>query len=263
MAQPLLILAVVLAAFVPPIIYLIWVRDQETCRREPYSALLVVFGWGATVAVGASFIFEEILMVILYSAGSPLARGFWNFQPFDQTLQTVILAVIIAPVVEETMKATGVFLASRCIVEVEDGLVYGAASGLGFAAVENVLYLIIALSQGLDAFVVTAAVRAVTSTVLHGSSSAIAGYGISRWKFFRQSKQKRRWLPYLLVAMLLHAAFNTFAILGDVISVNSDLWALIGLLLAFVLATTAFAIIRKTIRDLDRSVRCPPFYKYP
>ena len=58
------------------------------------------------------------------------------------TVAIVVGAVIIAPFVEEFLKALGMMRAGvkEEVDEVEDGLVYGAACGLGFAATENLMY---------------------------------------------------------------------------------------------------------------------------
>jgi len=251
----LLLVSLVVAAFVPPIIYMVVVRNTETCQREPWSALLIAFAYGGTVAVIISIILESLADVILYNDFSPLATGFWNFEPYDPALETVLMAVIIAPIVEEMAKSTGV--PRRRLLELEDGLVYGAAVGLGFAATENLLYLVNALLVGLDAFILTAVLRAVTSTVLHASATAIAGYGIALAIFMSVRGRHVSWLPYLGVAILLHALFNLFASLGELVPLDPVLFALIGLVLAFILAAGSFVFIRKRIQELDRRISCP------
>jgi len=251
----LLTISLLLAAFVPPLIYMYVVRNTETCRREPWSALIRAFIYGGTVAVVISIMLESLADLILYNDYSPLARGFWNFEPYDLVLQTILMAVIIAPIVEEVAKATGV--PRRHIRELEDGFVYGAAVGLGFAATENTLYLISALMDSVESFVATALVRAVTSTLLHASATALAGYGIALAIFTRQQGRPVSWLPYLGLAMLLHGLFNLFASLGDLVSIDQTTFALLGLALALTLAVGTFLSIRKKIKELDTRTACP------
>jgi protease PrsW len=259
MASTLLFTFVILVlAIAPPLIYLVWVRDAEVCRRESYSSLLRAFLFGGTISIAISYFAELFIVQILYVSGSPLAQGFWKFQPFDPTLQTFLLAVIIAPIVEESAKSLGVLNSYPRLLEVEDGIIYGAAVGLGFAAVENVLYLFSALAGGLDVLLLTAGVRAVTSTLLHASSTAVVGYGIALAKFSRLRGVNKSWLPYLLVAMLMHALFNLFAIMGTLASSNQDLFSLLGLFLAFLLAASAFIYLRHKAKELDRSIPCVP-----
>ncbi len=250
---------ILIAAIGPPVIYLIWVRDQETCQREPYAAVFAVFLFGASFSVGGAYILESLSIQLLYSSGSPLAKGFGNIQPFDPTLEMFLLAVILAPVIEETLKGLGVFTVYGHLRELEDGLVYGAAAGLGFASSENILYLANALAQGTDVFVITVVVRSFTSVLLHASATGITGFGIAQGRLLSSyGKGKRSWIPYLLIAMVLHASFNLFAILGDIFPDQTGEIALLGLVLAFLLATGAFTYIRRRIRELDRQYPCPP-----
>lgn len=83
-----------------------------------------------------------------------------------------------------------------------DGIVYGAVAGLGFAAPENVAYV---LGSGL----LVAILRAFLSVPGHALWGAAIGYYLARVKF-----GGRRWLIVkgLGIAVLLHTIFD-FAIL--------------------------------------------------
>ncbi|MGD1060993.1 MAG: PrsW family intramembrane metalloprotease [Methanomassiliicoccales archaeon] len=251
-------IATALAAVVPPLIYMVWIRNQEICQRESYSSLLAVFIFGASVSVGVSYVLESAVISVLYSPGSPFAKGFWSFQPYDPVLETFLLAVIIAPLIEETMKSTGVFYVHGRLNEPEDGLIYGATVGLGFAASENILYLLAAISGGAQDFALTAVIRALTSTLLHASAAGIAGYGIARARLFALEGRHVSWVKYLGIAMLMHASFNLFAILGTIVPVDQATFAFIGLILAFVVAIGGITYVRGMIVELDRSRPCPP-----
>jgi RsiW-degrading membrane proteinase PrsW (M82 family) len=236
----LLIISLVIAAFLPPLLFMYIVRNTETCRREPWSAMIVAFFYGGTVAIVISVVLEEGVSLII----SNLA------------ISSLIMSVIIAPIVEESAKSTGV--PRRRILELEDGFIYGAAVGLGFAATENMLYLISALSSSVEEFVLTAIIRAFTSTLLHASATAITGFGIAVAIFSRKRGQRQSWIPYLGLAIVLHALFNVFASLGDLAPVDQTAFALLGLGLAFLLAWGVFIIIRRRIRALDTQVPCVP-----
>jgi RsiW-degrading membrane proteinase PrsW (M82 family) len=79
-----------------------------------------------------------------------------------------------------------------------DGLVYGAIAGLGFAAPENLLYV---LSRGAGLGVI----RAVLSVPGHALWGSIIGYYLARQKF---TGARRSGLVGLSVAVMLHAAFD-------------------------------------------------------
>jgi hypothetical protein len=61
-----------------------------------------------------------------------------------------------------------------------------------------------------------------------------------------------------LLAMLMHATFNLFAIIGVLAPSNQDFFSLLGLFLAFVLAASAFLYMRHKAKQLDRSIPCIP-----
>ena len=140
LATVLLILLV--AAFVPPLLFLGVVRRTERFGQEPLGRVLRTFLWGAVFGVLVAVILSLILIYVFQSVESLNPQLTTN----DPRIELVVLALIVAPFTEEFAKGIGVFLARRAIDEPEDGIVYGAASGLGFAATENLLY-------GLAAFV--------------------------------------------------------------------------------------------------------------
>ena len=246
---------VLMVSIVPPILYLVWIRNAEVCRRESMGSVLLAFGLAAIGSLGAAYVIEAILVTTLYSPGSILSHGFWGIQPNDQNVQLLILAVLIAPVVEELTKSLAVLAMRPRLNEIEDGLVYGAAAGLGFAAVENVLYNATGLVQGTEVFLVIAISRALTSTLLHASATAITGYGIALSKFHRMAGHPESWAIYYMGAVLLHAFFNLFAIMGNFAS-DVAFISVIGLLLSFLLAWTVFAWIHASIKRLDRVNGC-------
>jgi len=124
------IVAILLASSIPSLAYLIWVRRSETCRREPYSSVIRVFIIGATFSIGATFIIETLIIASFFSDGGIFDQYFWGLDSLSAEAQLFILAVIVAPVVEEPIKIVGVFFSYRRLTEVENGLVYGAAIGL-------------------------------------------------------------------------------------------------------------------------------------
>jgi len=113
-------------AFIPALLYLNWFRNFEKHDPEPWGALYQAFFWGAITGIILAGIVNSILIVMVtLAAGAAVAM--------------VVGAVIIAPFVEEFLKAMGLMRAGvkEEVDEVEDGLIYGAACGLGeFVPVE-------------------------------------------------------------------------------------------------------------------------------
>ncbi|MDW5564331.1 MAG: PrsW family intramembrane metalloprotease [Methanomassiliicoccus sp.] len=248
------LIVILIVAFVPATIYMLWIRSAEIHEREPFLAIEGVFIYGLIVALGLAFILEVLAMDLISSLFGDVLTA---------NMESIILAVILAPVIEEFTKLTGVFAVSRRLTEAENGLVYGAAVGLGFAAGENVLYYSDSLATGVELFIVTVIARTLTSTLLHTSTSAISGFGVSRSKCFAAwYGTPKSWIPYYLAAVAIHSAFNFLAVLGtDILPDASISISYIALFMSVVLVWSTVRWIRRKIVELDRSnaagrIRC-------
>ncbi|OGS42952.1 MAG: hypothetical protein A3K67_03305, partial [Euryarchaeota archaeon RBG_16_62_10] len=231
----------VLAAFVPSLIYLAWIRNTERYSREPYSRLLRVFAFGAVFSVLIAVVFEMLLLALFDRNIERVYEVLGN----DPSIPALVLACVIAPFVEEATKGLGISRARRFMAEVEDGIVYGAAAGLGFAATENLLYEAEAyLADGAEAFIAVAVVRSLSSALLHAGASSVVGLGIAR-----SARQGKSWLPYYIAGVVMHSAFNFAASFGALYYDDFGESAyLIGLGAAFLLAIAGISFARSKIR---------------
>ena len=127
------------------------------------------------------------------------------------------------------------------IDEVEDGIVYGAACGLGFGATENILYGLSegAVSSGLLGVIVIVTLRTVSSILLHLTASSFTGYGISQ--YLVKGAPFSVVVKYYFLAVLIHAAWNTAAVLGSPLI----------LLFSILLAIGGLEFSKRRIRQLD------------
>ncbi|UCG69886.1 MAG: PrsW family intramembrane metalloprotease [Thermoplasmata archaeon] len=222
-------------AFLPSIAYIIWIRNTERYLREPWRRIASTFIWGAVFGVILGVLFSVILILLFkITLEGPVYEAITE----DDYLSTLFLAVIIAPIAEEAAKGLGVFTAGSDLDEVEDGLIYGASVGLGFAATENLLYGYLALQEGFIIFIATAVVRSISSALLHASATSVTGYGIGKKKILGRGHYI---LPYYLLAVLMHALFNLFA----------SMRSIFGLFLAIIFAIAAIEFTRHKIQQLD------------
>jgi hypothetical protein len=114
----------------------------------------------------------------------------------------------VAPVVEETLKATYVvYLMSRSKVGfVVDAAIYGFGVGAGFAFLENLYYL----SVNPDAAIWTWIVRGFGTAVMHGGATAILAMVAKTLHNRVDSVRPHLLLPGLVVAVVLHSLYNHF-----------------------------------------------------
>lgn len=226
----------VAVAFIPSIAYIIWIRNTERYEREPWGRIFATFVWGAVFGVILAVVFS-LLLIGIFNVAAP--ERLYEAISKNDYYSTLLLACIIAPLAEEAAKGLGVFTAGSELNEVEDGLIYGASVGLGFAATENLLYEYIALTTlGYGAFIGTALVRSISSALLHASATSATGYGIGRKRVLGPGHHI---LPFYILAVLMHGTFNFFASWGT----------LFGLLLAILFAIAAIEFTRNKIHQLD------------
>lgn len=242
--------ALILVAFAPSLLYLVWIRNTEKHSREPYGTLIKVFAYGAVLSVLMAVLFELILIALF----DQNIERVYEFLGENPSIPTLVVACVIAPVVEELTKALGVMRVKRrgMLREIENGIVYGAAAGLGFAATENLLYESTAyLTDGVQAWVATAVLRSLSSALLHATASSLVGLGIAR-----SALQGKSWMPYYLGAVVMHGGFNFAASFGVIYyDTFGESAYLIGLVAAFTMVIIGVGVMRGKIRDLDRRRR--------
>ncbi len=242
--------ALILVAFAPSLLYLVWIRNTEKHSREPYGTLIKVFAYGAVLSVIMAVLFELILIALF----DQNIERVYQFLGENPSVPTLVVACVIAPVVEELTKALGVLRVKRrgMLMEIENGIVYGAAAGLGFAATENLLYESTAyLADGVEAWAATAVLRSLSSALLHATASSLVGLGIAR-----SALQGKSWMPYYIGAVVMHGGFNFAASFGVVYyDTLGDSAYLIGLVAAFTMVIIGVGVMRGKIRQLDRRHR--------
>lgn len=121
----------------------------------------------------------------------------------ETLLQSARVSFLLIAPVEEFFKLLAVWIGiyrRRDFREPTDGLIYSITSGLGFASVENVVYMAFFGPHVL-------LLRAVFATPAHVMFSAMWGYsmGVAR---FRRERELLTILKGLLVAIVLHGAYN-------------------------------------------------------
>ena len=232
-------------SFVPAYYYLRSIRNSEVKDKEPWDALKLAFAWGAISGVFLAMIFNTIgtslLLVFLIQSG-----------PVSEDLVLILSVVVVAPIVEEFVKPLVMFqnLSVRSnIDEVEDGIVYGAACGLGFGATENVLYGLSeeAVSVGYLGILAVVILRTVSSILLHSVATSFTGHGIS--KHLVEGQPFSVVIKYYLLAVLIHSAWNGAAVVSMVYS--DDLGGVILLIFSIMLAIGGLEFSKRRIREID------------
>lgn len=218
-------------AFAPPLLYALWLRAKERRDRNPLRVVVGAFLYGGTVGIAVAILLHHVFQVGFAAPN----RDFG----LDANFVTVVIA---APVVEELSKGFGLGFVRPHVRELEDGIIYGAAIGLGFAATENFLYALQALGNvGVEFAVWTIVLRMLSSMLLHLAASAILGYGFAR--VVVGGGVGFLLLPHYLVAAALHAAYNFL--------VTVDGFGLYALGTALVMVVLVVSLLHRRIEVLD------------
>jgi len=179
--QPALIATVIGSA--APIIWLFFFLMEDNIETEPKRMVLKVFLTGVLAAIAAAALELIARSVIFIPAGVG-----------DYSKTTFIAFAFI----EESIKFIAVYVAvkgSKYFDEPVDCMVYMITGALGFAAIENALFLSQYIGQNLLEIGI---VRSVGATLLHAIASGFVGY---YWA-------KKKFILGLLLAVSIHAIFN-------------------------------------------------------
>jgi RsiW-degrading membrane proteinase PrsW (M82 family) len=149
----------------PIVVLLRYFYTRDVCR-EPRAALVKTFLLGLLVTIPAVPILLGLSEILPLLSLGPLLAALYD-------------AFVVAAIPEELLKLLVIVLYCARRVSFDepmDGVVYGATAALGFAALENVLYV---AGGGLTA----ALVRSVTAVPMHAMMGAVLGYYVARARF--------------------------------------------------------------------------------
>jgi protease PrsW len=216
------IFALALAPTTAVMLY-IYLRDKD--EREPLGLLLLSFLYGGLSTMVTLLISWPVNALILTKE--------------DEVVHQFINAFFKVALIEEFSK----FLFVRFVLfhnknfnEPFDGIVYAVMVSMGFATLENVIYV---YQYG----VATGIMRMFTAVPAHATFAIIMGYFIGKAKFTH-----RKIFYFTLVALLMPAAFHGTYDYLLFISYLPGLW--IG---AAISLTIVLVLSRKAIRIHDQS----------
>ena len=189
-------------AIIPGLLLIIYVYRKDKVEKEPLGLIIRIRIYGVISCIAAGFLEQlESQFLPQYPQGS-----------VEYAVQT---SFCMAALVEETVKFLAMRLGSWRYQGFNyrfDGIVYGVSAAVGFAVYENVMYVAM---YGLQ----TAIVRAFTAIPLHAFCGVFMGVMYSYSKKASILGQGGKCVMYtifaLLLPMLIHGTYDTFAFLGE------------------------------------------------
>lgn len=212
------LLLLLIAALAPVGVLLWYINNKDKNQPEPTGWLVKAFGYGV-VSILLTFV---ILVPIeaIFGSGSDTDEYASVFDAFAN-------AFLSAAIPEELAKFIMLWLLLRknpYFDEKFDSLVYAVCVGMGFAGIENIMYLIEGLEDG--SWVTTGISRALFSIPGHFLFAILMGYYYSRYHFGIDRSAKTKAM-ILVAPILAHGIYD-----GILFSLQVDEGiAVIGMLL--------------------------------
>jgi RsiW-degrading membrane proteinase PrsW (M82 family) len=196
-----LVLVFALFSVVPALAIAAYIWHGDVARREPLGTLVATF----------------VLAVLFASFAAVINSALGGSIPEDSLLIVPFFFLVVGPV-EEIVKLLAVRLHAFRTPQFDtvlDGAIYGAVAGLGFATIENLVYVTqgavnAASNAGLTPL--EGAFQSAASRTFAGPGhvlySSIAGYYLGLAKFNREYAGPIV-IKGLLIAAVIHATYNS------------------------------------------------------
>ncbi|MDN3664414.1 PrsW family intramembrane metalloprotease [Algibacter miyuki] len=209
-------MALLLSALAPIFIVIIYIYIKDKYEKEPKRLMLIAFLLGAVISIIITTIMYYVFDIIL-----PLPDH-------TSVMQQFIKAFFVVGLTEEFSKYIIVRYFSqtrKAFNEPFDGIVYAVMVSMGFAATENIAYV---LESGFE----TAFLRAITAVPAHATFGILMGYFMGKAKFSNNKIVLN--LTGLLLAIIFHGAYDFFLFIDFIpgIWIGAFVSLFIGILLS-------------------------------
>ena len=226
-----------LGGVLPPLVWLYFLLKEDDRCPEPLPMLAIAFIAGA-LAVPFVLPLEAVVRNYAYVAYAectdygalcmPIIIG-WSV--IEETLKYVLVALLV--------------LWRKDVNESIDLVIYMLTAALGFAALENALFLIAPFAGGeILGGLATGNLRFIGSTLLHVIASSVIGFALAFSFSLPKPLRALCAVAGLILAIALHAVFNFFLIQGD------GAYTLIAFLIVWTSAV-AFFVLFEILRYLQ------------
>ena len=193
-------LIIIAAALLPAVLLwgYIWKMDR---KKEPTSLLIKATCYGVLICLPVAMV-ESMISGVLFGEGGPTTL-----------FGTTVDAFMVAAIPEEAFK---LFALHRILKnnpyfdEHFDGIVYAVCVGLGFAGLENILYLF----DNADDWLSVAFLRSLMAVPGHYAFAVLMGYYYSVYHFVNRSR--RTWAMILVAPVLAHGLYDALLMSASV-----------------------------------------------
>ncbi len=190
-------------ALIPPIVLLVIIYFSDRKEKEPFGLLAILFVMGIVSVLPIMIVelLETVVVGLIF--------------PYESEITAVITAFLIAGLVEESFKFLFLWLftwKNKNFDYIFDAIVYSVFVSLGFAALENVLYV---FQNGFA----TGILRMFTSIPGHAIFAVVMGvfYGKAKYSAVKGDKKgaARNMVLSIVAPILVHGLYDALLMIGE------------------------------------------------
>jgi RsiW-degrading membrane proteinase PrsW (M82 family) len=216
------LLALALAPGAAIMLY-IYLKDKH--EREPLSLLITSFFYGALstlITLGVSVPLNFLIEIKNDDVVEQFIEAFFKVALLEELSKFIFVRLILYP--------------NRNFNEPFDGIVYAVMVSMGFATVENVMYV---FEYGFE----TAILRMFTAVPAHATFGVMMGYYLGKAKF-AHTKSLYFALLALFIPTFFHGAYDYFWFIAEVKDIWAGVWifAVVSLLIGLALSRSAIRL---------------------
>jgi RsiW-degrading membrane proteinase PrsW (M82 family) len=178
----------IIIALAPVLVIAVYIYLRDRYEREPIGQLVLALTAGGLITIPVIFVETWLSFPLEFMEG--MASAAWS-------------ALVVAAMTEESFKFLALmilFWNNRNFNEKFDGIVYASFIALGFAGVENILYV-------ADGGTGVGLVRAFTAVPGHALFGILMGYQAGLARFY-PAERNRRLFYALALPVLLHGLYD-------------------------------------------------------
>jgi RsiW-degrading membrane proteinase PrsW (M82 family) len=191
----------ILIGVIPALLWLWFWLKEDNLHPEPRKMLALSFIAGG-ICVAVAIILEGLIKELFVINDTYLYIS-WAF--IEEIVKFIALVIVVMP--------------SKYMDEPIDAIIYCITVALGFAAIENTLFVLSSLGNGeIARSIITGSLRFIGSSLVHVVSSATIGFmiGISFYK--GKIVKILSTVLGIFIAVILHSSFNLAIIKASSVS---------------------------------------------
>jgi RsiW-degrading membrane proteinase PrsW (M82 family) len=223
-------------AIAPGVAIILYIYLKDKHEREPLSLLLVSFLYGVFSTLITLFISFPLEFLLTLREGDLVHEfydAFFKVALVEEFSKFIFVRFILYP--------------NKNFNEPFDGIVYAVMVSMGFASLENVMYV---FEYGFK----TGILRMFTAVPAHATFGVMMGYFLGKAKFIHR-KELYFSLVALLAATVFHGAYDYFWFIGKVTGIWAGIWigAIISLILGLLLSRNAIRLHQQASPFIQRA----------